>query len=133
SRGAHGRKKDEPAIRGNCHWRRQSGPCLALQLANAHQTAIIKRKRFGGTCAHTEAFCHFDRKCQESDQNDRSRCGTLSGKMHCRLCGTTIARQEKQMAGIDDFEKKQKDSATFVISAQIKRMEPQEFDALERT
>src|SRR5437867_2779826 len=52
---------------------------------------------------------------QESDQNDRSRCGTLSGKMHCRLCGTTIARQEKQMAGIDDFVKKQKDGATFVI------------------
>ena len=37
------------------------------------------------------------------------------------------------MAGIDDFVKKQKDGATFVISAQMLRMEPQEFDALAQT
>ncbi|MFC3110752.1 hypothetical protein ACFQAT_25020 [Undibacterium arcticum] len=37
------------------------------------------------------------------------------------------------MAGIDDFVKKQKDGATFVISAQMLRMKPQEFDALAQT
>lgn len=34
------------------------------------------------------------------------------------------------MAGIDDFVKKQKDGATFVISAQMLRMKPQDFHAL---
>lgn len=34
------------------------------------------------------------------------------------------------MAGIGDFLKKQKEGATFVISAQMLRMKPLEFDAL---
>lgn len=55
---------------------------------------------------------------------------TPPGKTHCRLRGTTIARQVKEMAGIDDFVKKQKDGATFVISAQMLCMKPQEFNAL---
>ena len=34
------------------------------------------------------------------------------------------------MAGIDDFVKKQKSGATFVVSAQMLRMKPQDFHAL---
>lgn len=34
------------------------------------------------------------------------------------------------MAGIEDFVRKQKDGATFVISAQMLRMTPEEFDTL---
>jgi hypothetical protein len=34
------------------------------------------------------------------------------------------------MAGIDDFVRKQKAGARFVITAQMLRMSPQEFDAL---
>ena len=34
------------------------------------------------------------------------------------------------MAGIDDFVRKQKAGAQFVITAQMLRMTPQEFDAL---
>lgn len=34
------------------------------------------------------------------------------------------------MAGIDDFLKKQKDGARFVLSAQMLRMTPQEFHVL---
>lgn len=34
------------------------------------------------------------------------------------------------MAGIEDFVRKQKPGARFVITAQMARLEPQEFDAL---
>ncbi|MDB5764559.1 MAG: hypothetical protein JWQ21_3554 [Herminiimonas sp.] len=34
------------------------------------------------------------------------------------------------MAAIDDFVKRQKDGATFVITAQMLRLEPEEFDTL---
>ena len=37
------------------------------------------------------------------------------------------------MAGIDEFVNKQKDGATFVVSAQMLRMTPQEFDAIAQT
>jgi hypothetical protein len=40
------------------------------------------------------------------------------------------ARKEDSMAAIDDFVRKQKAGAQFVITAQMVRLEPQEFDTL---
>jgi hypothetical protein len=40
------------------------------------------------------------------------------------------ARKEDSMAAIDDFVRKQKAGAQFVITAQMARLEPQEFDTL---
>ena len=45
--------------------------------------------------------------------------------MWCQQAG-----KEDQMAALDDFVRKQKAGAQFVISAQMVRLEPQEFDAL---
>jgi hypothetical protein len=39
-------------------------------------------------------------------------------------------RQGKDMAAIDDFVKRQKEGATFVITAQMLRLKPEDFDKL---
>lgn len=41
-----------------------------------------------------------------------------------------VGRQDKDMAALDDFVKKQKDGARFVITAPMLRLPPAQFDTL---